>query len=120
MSEFIRRIAAQFDPPPEPYGWIITKDHLFTSGDEINDAGRMGPADIDPSIADRLMHGEGREFRTLDGDGELYHSGRILTPNDEEGGGDEDWAPLHDYSRPGAGATDIEYYDKAKEAWVAL
>lgn len=105
----------------EPYGWIITKDHLYRpSSSDKDEAGTMGPSWISEELKAQLLAGEGREFRMYDDDNELYYTGKILTPESPEGGGDEDFGPLDDFGRPNAGATEIRYYDERKGRWLAL
>lgn len=105
------------------YGWIIDTDHLYDPtrpSTDRNEAGTMGPSNITSDVEARLRAGEGRKFRMYDGNQELYYSGRILTPADPEGGGEQDFGPLDDFGKGNAGCTEIRYYDSAKNTWVEL
>lgn len=103
------------------YGWVIDTDHYpdkdAPEGTNANATGVMGPGNISSSVKDRLRNGEGRQFRMFDDDGDLYYSGRIITPADEEGG-EMDFAPLDDFGQPNAGATEIRYLEAGR--WVEL
>jgi hypothetical protein len=103
------------------YGWIIDKDHLHDpkSPSSDNEAGTTGPGSIAPDVEKRLQAGEGREWHMYDADQELMYSGRLLTPNDPDGGGGQDFSPLDDFGR-NPGCTEIRYYDKDKRSWVVL
>lgn len=108
---------------PAPYGWIIDIDHAPDSskpeGTNANAKGVMGPHDISPAIEAQLKApGYGRKFRMLDDDGELYYTGRIITPAGEEEGL-MDFAPLDDFGKPNAGATEI-HYQRADGSWYEL
>lgn len=95
-----------------PYGWIIDIDHVpdttSPEGTNANAKGVTGPHDISDDIAARLAKGEGRTFRMKDADGDLYYTGRIITPEGEEES-EMDFAPLDDFGKPNAGATEIHY-----------
>ena len=104
------------------YGWIIDIDHVPDSrspeGTNANAKGVTGPHNISDAIAARLAAGAGRAFQLKDDDGELYYTGRIITgPEDEEG--IRDFAPLEDFDKPNAGASDI-YYQRENGTWYAL
>jgi len=85
------------------YGWIITNDKV-----EGSDEGTMGPHGMSDAMVACLEAGEGRTFKMFDDDGEHYYTGRIIT-EDEEGGSEDDFAPLDDFGMPNAGATEIRY-----------
>lgn len=105
------------------YGWIIDTDHLYNPerpSTDKDDAGRMGPSNITPDVQARLKAGEGRKFRMYDSDQELTYSGRILTPADPEGGGEEDFGPLEDFGKGNASCTEIRYHDAKTDEWVEL
>jgi len=94
------------------YGWVIDIDHIPDTskpeGTNANAKGVMGPSNISDNILNRLLNGGGRQFRMKDDDGELYYTGRIITrPEDEQGV--RDFAPLDDFGKPNAGATEIWY-----------
>lgn len=95
-----------------PYGWIISIDHSpdtsAPEGTNANAKGVTGPHNIDPAIEANLKAGAGRIFRMLDDDGELCYTGRIITPSDDEQS-EMDFAPLDDFGKPNAGATEIWY-----------
>jgi len=109
----------------EPYGWIITRDRGYEINeacraagvepldDDDSEVGTIGPSSIPPGIKDRLLAGEGVEFRLLDegdlddyGDADrgpgaaaeddedycVVFEGRLLDP-----AGEWDFAPLHDF-----------------------
>jgi hypothetical protein len=103
------------------YGWIITTDHApdtsAPEGSNANAKGVTGPHNISPAIEARLKAGEGRPFQMRDDDGELYYTGRIITrPEDEQGV--KDFAPLDDFGKPNAGASEIWYWINGK--WTEL
>jgi len=104
------------------YGWIIDTDHMpdkdAPEGTNLNAKGVTGPHNISPSIESRLTAGEGRTFKMKDDDGELYYTGRIITPKDEEQG-EMDFAPLDDFGKPNAGATEI-HYQRDDGTWYEL
>ena len=98
------------------YGWIITKDHLYTPGDTLRDeSGMTGPRNISDGMQADLIAGKGKAFRLYD-DGELYYSGRIL--GDWES--DDGFGPLDDFGTPNAGCTEIRYYFPEKGKWETL
>lgn len=104
-----------------PYGWIITTDHIADAsepeGTNSNAKGVKGPHNLDPAIEAQLDAGKGRAFRIKDDDGELYYTGRIITPR-EEVGGEMDFAPLDDFGKPNAGAVEIWY--RINNKWTEL
>jgi hypothetical protein len=98
------------------YAWVITIDHLYQPGDELpSRVGTQGPHDATDEQLARAAS-EGREWRVLDGDCIPYYSGKIWT--DDEPGTETDFAPLDDFGRPDAGATEIQYREDGK--WVTL
>lgn len=114
--------------------WIITKDKIADEsepeGTNLNAKGLIGPGIASDRDKARLLAGEGRRFRMLDDDGEVYYYGRNLEDDDcteayEEGmwGGDGDTAPFDDFGRPNAGCAQLEYAEKdenGKTKWVGL
>jgi hypothetical protein len=117
--------------------WIITKDKIADDKDKLENPdggcnayaiGLMGPGEPPISKDDmkRLKSGEGRQFRLLDDDDNVYYYGRILeqssiTEEYESGifGRDSELAPLDNFGSPNAGCTQIEYKnDKGK--WEGL
>jgi hypothetical protein len=110
--------------------WIITKDKITdggTEGTNLNARMLIGPGIATPGDKARLLTGEGRRFRLLDDDGEIYYYGRQLIESEcteeyEEGmfGGDSELAPLDDFGRPNAGCTQIEIYDPETKKWTGL
>lgn len=104
-----------------PYGWIITQDYTADTsepeGTNLSAKGVMGPHNINPDIEKQLEAGRGRAFRMKDDDGETYYSGRIITPPEDEQG-EMDFAPLDDFGKPNAGATEIWYWIDSK--WQEL
>lgn len=115
--------------------WIITKDKIADKnepeGTNLNAKGLMGPGCITENDKKRLLAGEGKRFRMLDDDGEIYYYGRWLEKDDctevyEEGmfGGDSECAPFDDFGRPNAGCTQLEYAEghdeKGKVKWEGL
>ena len=102
------------------YGWVITKDNISGEGEE-SDKGTMGPAIITEDITNRLNAGEGKRFRMLDDDGVICYYGRIiLPPEDEEWEDEYEFRPLTDFGEPNVGATEIQYWDDDKKAYVTL
>lgn len=110
--------------------WIITKDKIADDdepeGSNLNAIGVVGPGIASDKDKARLLAGEGRKFRLLDDDGEIYYYGRQLLESDctqryEENffGQDSDLAPLTDFGAPNAGCTQIEIYNDKKE-WEGL
>lgn len=97
------------------YGWIIDYDYIAekgnTPGTFQNAKGLMGPNLITGTIERRLKDGEGRHFRLLDNDCNVYYQGRIITADD--GGSETDFAPLDNFGEGNAGCTSIEYQDEA-------
>lgn len=100
------------------YAWIIDTDHLFEPGDSgaTDEAGTSGPSDASDSDMARLDAGEGFHFRMYDDDRILYYSGRLVVSGDttrEE----VMFAPLDDFGKPNAGATDIRWaWDRWRSA----
>lgn len=107
MIEAIRRAEAV------GYAWIITRDRLTPSG-KFCRKGTQGPSLATPADLAKLQAGEGRKFRMLDDDGEVYYEGRII--GDE--GAETDFGPLDDFGTPDAGCTSIQY--RVKGQWVQL
>jgi hypothetical protein len=106
-----------------PYGWIIDTDVLYESDRETfskSDAGTVGPSNIDPAVEARLKAGEGEPFEMYDDDGEKYYTGRLLVPDDAKADAEVEFAPLHDFGLPNAGATEIRYKDKATGEFKAI
>lgn len=95
-----------------PYGWIIDTDHISDTsapeGTNANAKGVTGPRNLSDNILNQLLNGGGRTFRIKDDDGDLYYTGRIITPPAEEQG-ELDFAPLDEFGKPNAGATEIWY-----------
>jgi hypothetical protein len=92
------------------YGWIIDEQHI---GVESRD-GVVGPSDIPEEIEKQLEDGEGKTFRMLDADDNVYYKGRIIK---DEGDG-KGFEPLDDFGRPDAGAIYIEYLNNG--SWERL
>jgi len=86
------------------YGWVITKDKLCEGEGDRNDKGTMGPRSMPEEIVQRLNSGEGRTFRMLDDDEEIYYYGRYIGDDSEDMLG-----PLDDFGMPNAGCTMIQY-----------
>jgi hypothetical protein len=103
-----------------PYGWVIDTDHnpdlSAPEGTNANAKGVTGPHNLSSSILSQLLNGGGRQFHMKDDDGELYYSGRIITPVEEEQGV-MDFAPLDDFGKAN-GATEIWYWDGKR--WFEL
>lgn len=117
--------------------WIITKDKIADDRDKLEHPeggcnayakGLMGPGEppISENDKQRLLSGEGREFRLLDDDGIVYYYGRILgqssiTEEYESGmwGQDSELAPLENFGGPNAGCVQIEYKNAAGK-WEGL
>ena len=104
-----------------PYGWIISEDQI-AGGDFANDAGTVGPSNINPEIEKRLkarirldvnfddgdiadLNGTMTKFKMLDADGNLYYVGYI--------DGEYDLTePLDDFGTPNAGAIYLKALEK--------
>jgi hypothetical protein len=103
------------------YAWIIDVDHIAEPGHKpgtnMNASGVAGPRNVRPELEAKLASGAGRGFQMRDSDGELYYTGRIVFSDDDDD--NELFAPLDDFGRPNAGASDIEYIDAAGE-WETL
>lgn len=110
--------------------WIITKDKIADTdepeGTNLNAKGLIGPGIATENDIKRLRAGEGRKFRMLDDDGEVYYYGRVLEDDEctdeyESGmfGGDGECAPFDDFGRPNAGCTQLEYKN-ADGKWEGL
>jgi hypothetical protein len=93
------------------YAWIITRDHIadvtIEAGTNSDAAGVTGPHN---QVAE-LKSGEGKAFRMLDDDGNLYYTGRII-------GNHSGFEPLEDFGTPNAGCTEIRYLNNHK--WETL
>jgi hypothetical protein len=91
---------------------VIDIDHIPDTskpeGTNANAKGVTGPHNISDNILNQLLNGGGRQFRMKDADGELYYTGRIITPPMDEQGV-RDFAPLDNFGKPNAGATEIWY-----------
>lgn len=93
------------------YGWIIDKDlHNGTDRGTACMSGLTGPSNIDPELERQLKAGDGKKFRLLDDDGEIYYEGRYLGPDDES-----QFGPLDDFGLPDSGCTEIQY--RTQDGW---
>jgi hypothetical protein len=111
-------IDAMREAEAAPYAWIIDTDHTEEPASKDSQMGTTGPRWASDEVTAHLANdmGLGRRFRMLDGDGELYYTGRLLDERDEA---DVEWfGPLDDFGRPYAGATTIEYFENGK--WVEV
>lgn len=107
--------------------WIITKDKI-----ETDSVGVTGPSIATDADIARLKAGEGKRFRMLDDDGEIYYYGRQLEQSEctldyESGffGQDSEFAPLDNYGAPNAGCTELQFDngkkdEKGKVIWETL
>lgn len=115
--------------------WIITKDKIADKdakeGTNLNAKGLTGPSTATDADVARLKAGEGKRFRMLDDDGEIYYYGRQLEESEcteeyENGfwGAESEFAPLDNFGRPNAGCTDIQFANgkdaKGKVIWESL
>lgn len=115
--------------------WIITKDKIADKdepeGTNLNAKGLIGPSLATPNDIARLRAGEGKRFRLLDDDGEVYYYGRWLETDEcteeyESGmfGQDGETAPYDNFGLPNAGCTQLEYAEghdeRGKVKWVGL
>jgi hypothetical protein len=116
--------------------WIITKDKIADAeseeGTNLNAKGLTGPSTASERDVERLKAGEGKRFRMLDDDGEIYYYGRWLEEDDcteeyESGmwGQDSEFSPLDNFGAPNAGCTELQYDngkrdDKGKVVWESL
>lgn len=93
-------------------GWLITLDTMadlsYAAPSNMNAVGMMGPRGVTLTAAE--IRQQGKRFRMFDDDGELYYEGYVV--------GNEE-APLIDFGRPNAGATEIKIYEgqETKEKW---
>ena len=94
------------------YGWRITKDFLDDTPTRPNTLA-VGPQGMGNDILGRLLGGEGKKFRMLDGDGIVYFEGLFI--GDEN---TDEFEPLDDYGTPDSGCTDIQYFENGK--WETL
>ncbi len=97
------------------YAWVITEDKINgLPGDSVpSRKGTAGPHDAPDNLLSSAQAGDGRKFRMLDDDGEVYYLGVYAGPDDEDMFG-----PLWDFGAPDAGATEIQYREDGK--WVTL
>jgi hypothetical protein len=95
------------------YCWIITEDHIMQGSEHSNE--RMtGPRNASDKSLD-LVLSEGIKFRMLDGDKNVYYTGKIYHTD----GPDEcDFQPLDDFGTPNAGCVSIEYL--INDRWEAI
>lgn len=116
--------------------WIITKDKIadteYPEGSNSNAKGVTGPRIATENDLKRLKAGEGKRFRMLDDDGEIYYYGRWLEDSEctekyESGiwGQDSEFSPLENFGAPNAGCTELQYDngkrdDKGKVIWETL
>ena len=106
------------------YGWIIDKDHISSDlgsidFDERDEAGTMGPANIDDLVKAALEKGRGQRFRMFDDDRTLYYEGRIIFLSNYEAP-DMMFEPLDDFGTPNAGCTIIQYRNRQTGDWEDL
>lgn len=111
--------------------WIITKDKIADPDDREgtygNAKGLTGPRSASLRDIERLKAGEGRRFRMLDDDGEIYYYGRQLEESDADKDyyAENEFAPLDNFGSPNAGCTEIQFdYGKrdakGKVVWESL
>lgn len=116
--------------------WIITKDKIADAeapeASNCNAKGLTGPRTATDADVKRLKAGEGKRFRMLDDDGEIYYYGRQLEESEcteeyENGyfGAESEFAPLDNFGRPNAGCTEIQFDNgvkdsKGKVVWETL
>lgn len=112
--------------------WMITKDKIAEESDIAENPeggcnayakGLTGPRTATDADIARLKAGEGKRFRMLDDDGEIYYYGRQLETSEctleyEEGffGQDSEFAPLENFGTPNAGCTEIQFDNGAKDS----
>jgi hypothetical protein len=90
------------------YAWIITKD-IIGEGLEGIGGNQRGSRCL-MSAAEMIQHPEGRRFRMLDDDGEIYCEGIIV--------GGSGFEPLDDYGCAALGCTEIQLWTGAE--WETL
>jgi hypothetical protein len=116
--------------------WIITKDKIADpterEASNCNAKGLTGPSTATEADVKRLQAGEGKRFRMLDDDGEIYYYGRQLETSEcteayETGyyGSESDFAPLDNFGAPNAGCTELQFDNgvkdsKGKVVWETL
>lgn len=111
--------------------WIITKDKVYADLKDLlpdikSDKGLTGPRSASEKDLERLRNGEGKRFRMLDDDGNIYYYGRWLEDDEctAEYEGDPELAPLDNFGMPNAGAVQIEYAEgwdtKGNVVWLGL
>jgi hypothetical protein len=88
------------------YAWIIDQDVI----EKGHSNGLTGPRDLPDDLLAKLEADPkvGKKFKMYDDDGEHYYTGRILYT--DEGDSEVEFAPLDDYGTPGAGCTEIRYW----------
>lgn len=107
--------------------FLITKDKIAdedaAEGTNSNAVGVTGPSTASDADVARLKAGEGKRFRLLDDDGEVYYYGRWLEQDDctadyEDGmfGQDGEFSPLDCFGAPNAGCTELQYDNGKKDA----
>ena len=94
------------------YAWIITRDSISGKAGGRSATGVLGPRNAPIDLVEALKAGNGRSFRMLDDDREVYYHGRIIV-HDTAGldcvGSELDFRPLDDFGTPDSGCTMIEY-----------
>jgi len=90
------------------YSWMITRDFV----DEGKSLGVMGPRGV--ALTAEQIKAQGKAFRMLSDDREVYYHGLYVGPDDETL-----FAPLEDYGTPNSGCTIIEYKNAAGR-WEVL
>lgn len=106
------------------YGWIADvwpTIEGMSEGVEPADHVEMGPEDISAELTARLKAGEGRVFRCLDDDRNVYFEGRLIIER-EDPDDETDFHPLYDLGE-GYGCVDIQYRTENENGdikWVSL
>lgn len=96
-----------------PYCWVITKDHLAEQyPDQKTCVGVSGPRGVHLTREQIEAHPDGKKFRLLDDDREVYVEGVFLdlTPGKKLDG----FEPQDDYGEGGLGTTSIQYFEAGK------
>lgn len=103
----------------DDYAWVITKDKIAEPGEpegtNANAVGVVGPCQAKYDA--EFIKKNGKKFRMLDDDGNIYYYGFIYHEPDSDSE-DEGFEPLSDFGTPNAGAVHIEY--KENEEWKPL
>ncbi len=96
------------------YAWTITVDHIADpgakQGTNSNAVGIVGPRSTKLTHEEIVNHPDGKKFRIVDADEELYYDGVLV--------GGDGLEPLDDFAGPNAGATTVKLFENGE--WTAI